>query len=106
MKRSPIKRSSTAAKRKARFARAFGSKERVRQIQQSPCLVCGKVPSEAAHVRSRGAGGGPDDLVPLCSGHHSEQHTAGTKTFEKRHGLDLRAEADKHAQGGSHDLAG
>lgn len=39
--------------------------------------------SDAAHVRSRGAGGGdePGNLLPLCRNHHIEQHAHGWKRF-------------------------
>jgi hypothetical protein len=45
---------------------------------------------QAAHVRTRGAGG-PDrgNLVPLCAKHHGLQHEMGIKSFEKQYDLDL-----------------
>jgi hypothetical protein len=50
--------------------------------------------SDAAHVRSRGAGGNDEaNLVPLCRDHHQEQHRIGIRSFETRYGLDLKAEA-------------
>jgi len=54
-------------------------------------------PIEAAHVRSRGAGGTRRDLVPLCQGHHREQHARGVVTFEKTYGVNLDAEARRIA---------
>jgi len=84
-----------------RFERGFGSLERVEFIQSLPCIVCGRGPVEAAHAKSRGAGGGPDDLLPLCGGpdgHHAEQHRIGVRTFEKRHGVNLKASAAVHAR--------
>jgi hypothetical protein len=54
---------------------------------------------EAAHVRS-GTDGGlgvkPSDTytIPLCSDHHAEQHRIGEASFEKRHGINMRAIAD------------
>ena len=54
------------------------------------CAICGWRPVEAAHVRSRGAGG--DDvgnIVPLCAAHHREQHTRGIKTFQTKYRIDL-----------------
>ncbi|MCA9636547.1 MAG: hypothetical protein KC420_11020 [Myxococcales bacterium] len=62
-------------------------------LSWSPCGG----PTEAAHVRSRGAGGTRRDLVPLCQRHHSEQHRIGIKTFAERHSLDLTAEAQRIA---------
>lgn len=73
-------------------------------IRTQPCLLAAETPCtcggwvdtvtkgyriEAAHVRSRGAGGGDDQVVPLCSRHHAEAHRIGHKSFAKRHGLDL-----------------
>jgi hypothetical protein len=49
----------------------------------------GRPVTEVAHVRSRGAGGGDDQVVPLCGRHHGEQHRIGIRSFENRHGLDL-----------------
>ena len=91
MKRTPMKR--TNRKRKAAaFSKAFGDIDRVAFVRGLGCLICGD-PAEAAHVRSRAAGGGPDDLVPLCRVHHRSQHSLGIRTFEFRHGLDLTAAA-------------
>lgn len=43
------------------------------------CKVCGRIGSDPAHIKSRGAGG--DDvewnLMPLCRAHHQEQHKVG-----------------------------
>lgn len=47
----------------------------------------------AAHVRSKGAGGVAEHLVPLCMLHHDESHVIGIRTFEARHELDLTAAA-------------
>lgn len=68
-------------------------------IRLLPCLVNGDGarcfgPIQAAHVRSRGAGGGDfDNLMPLCMGHHAEQHAVGIRTFAARYEVDLEAEA-------------
>jgi hypothetical protein len=105
VKRSPLKRGRSLARgkaikranprrRKAAHARNFGDEAAL--VRSLPCLVCGGL-AEPAHVTSRGAGGGRFDLVPLCRTHHDEQHSAGVETFAERHGLDLRAEADRVA---------
>lgn len=61
-------------------------------IRSLPCCICGRI-AEAAHVRSRGAGGTDYQTVPLCHGHHMEQHTIGIKTFQARYAIDLQAAA-------------
>ena len=53
---------------------------------------------EAAHAKSRGAGGDRRHLIPLCAAHHAEQHRRGVRTFEHLYDLDLRAEADRIAR--------
>ena len=86
------------ARRSAKeFRRAYGSRERVHAIQAMPCVVCGALPSQNAHVRSRGAGGGAADIVPMCMAHHREQHDAGIETFEARYSINLAAEAARVA---------
>ena len=80
------------------YERAFG--DRGELVRAMPCLLLGSGcwgPIEAAHVRSRGAGGTRRDLVPLCARHHREQHDRGIRTFQERHGVDLRAAADQLA---------
>lgn len=39
------------------------------------------------HIRSRGAGGddSAENLLPLCTSHHTEIHQIGTDTFAERH---------------------
>lgn len=55
---------------------------------------------EAAHVR-RGTDGGvgmkPSDCyaLPLCSGHHGEQHRTGEQTFEKKYRFAMKSVADR-----------
>jgi hypothetical protein len=94
-------RKSIAPKNRKRSATAldqdFG--EEAKTVRALPCLVAGccMVPSEPAHVKSRGAGGGRFDIVPLCHAHHREQHGRGIRTFSKIYGLDLRLEADRVA---------
>lgn len=44
------------------------------EIRKLRCFACGaSPPSEAHHIRSRGAGGGDDhyNMLPLCSFHHT-----------------------------------
>lgn len=79
-------------------------------IRTLPCAVrprCASRDVHAHHVRL-GTGGGtglkPGDAwtVPLCPAHHSELHQVGARTFEARHGLDLRALAERLAQQSPH----
>lgn len=80
--------------RKARlFEEQFGSVAFVKWVRLQECAVCGSWPSEAAHATSRGAGGKADDILPLCPVHHHEQHQHGVRTFEKAHGIDMKAKA-------------
>lgn len=44
---------------------------------------------EAHHSTTRGAGGGDETVVPLCSAAHQEGHTIGWTTFERRYRVDL-----------------
>lgn len=67
----------------------FHSVQRVLFVQSLPCVVCGYLPSQNAHVKSRGAGGGYTDIIPLCYTHHLEQGQIGIKTFAKKYHLDL-----------------
>lgn len=51
---------------------------------------------QAAHVKSRGAGGDSTHLIPLCTAHHAEQHAVGIKTFAAKYGLDLESLAAEY----------
>lgn len=63
-----------------------------------PAGCDGKI--EAAHVR-RGTDGGigskPGDnwTLPLCSGHHAEQHRIGEQSFEKKYRLSMKQIAER-----------
>lgn len=78
---------------KRRRARDFGSKADF--VRALPCLVCGTKPSEPHHFPTRGAGGTSKDLTPLCTEHHREFHGTGAKTFQRRHGINLRIRAEE-----------
>lgn len=66
-------------------------------IRTLPCSVVGcRGPSVCAHVRQNTGGGTgikPHDrwTVPLCDNHHKEQHAIGHVSFDRKHGIDLRA---------------
>jgi Rad52/22 family double-strand break repair protein len=58
------------------------SKEHLQFVAQHPCLICGRSPSHAHHVRfaqSKGLGLKVSDefTVPLCAIHHSKNHSSG-----------------------------
>jgi len=63
-------------------------KKHLAKIRKQPCLVrneeCfGNV--VAHHTISVGAGGSDKDTAPLCIRHHSEVHTIGKLTFQKKY---------------------
>lgn len=75
----------------------------LRLIRQLPCLICGRYPAEAAHIRygdaehgkpKTGAGEKPDDkwTLPLCAEHHrtgkDAQHGAGERRWWESWGVD------------------
>lgn len=69
-------------------------------IRLMPCLICGKVPSDPAHIRSSslrygkrqtGMAEKPSDVwvLPLCRFHHEEQHRHGNELqFYAGYGID------------------
>jgi hypothetical protein len=44
------------------------------------------VPNQNSHLRSRGAGGGPDDVISQCLACHAALHSDGIETFCARRG--------------------
>jgi len=64
--------------------RRVRDREHVRYVATHPCLVCGRQPSDAHHLRfaqSRALGRKVSDefTVPLCRGHHREVHRHGNE---------------------------
>ena len=62
--------------------RRVRDREHVRHVAQQSCLVCGRKPCDAHHLRfaqSRALGRKVSDefTVPLCRGHHRELHRHG-----------------------------
>lgn len=84
-------------RRERRFRKGFGSEDRAAWVSGQPCIVCGERPSENAHVKSRGAGGTKEDVVPMCRYHHQQQHDIGVQSFSELHHIDLtRAARETH----------
>lgn len=132
MKRSPLRRKARLApvnrKRKAAaFKKNFGLK--AAWIRERDCAVAFRRPLrplpdsdsktedalivvgwlglcagpvEAAHAKTRGAGGTAADLVPLCQYHHRRQHMLGIKTFGARYGVDLAEMAESYDHAWEH----
>ena len=62
--------------------RRIRDREHVRFVAKQPCLICGRQPSDAHHLRftqSRALGRKVSDefAVPICRGHHRELHRSG-----------------------------
>jgi 5-methylcytosine-specific restriction endonuclease McrA len=56
------------------------------------CEVCGRPgPNDAAHIRSKGAGGGDElwNLMTLCRKDHQIQHAMGIESFVEKYGLPI-----------------
>ena len=59
--------------------RRVRDREHTKYVTKQPCLICGRAPSDAHHLRfaqSRALGSKVSDefTVPLCRGHHREVH--------------------------------
>jgi len=62
--------------------RRVRDRDHVRHVAKQPCLICGRQPADAHHLRfaqSRALGRKVSDefTVPLCRGHHREVHRYG-----------------------------
>jgi hypothetical protein len=62
--------------------RRVRDRNHVKAVAQHPCLICGRRPADAHHLRfaqSRALGRKVSDefTVPLCRGHHREVHRCG-----------------------------
>ncbi len=104
-RRSPLRRSVVALKRRTKvknanrrrkhkeFVRCYGSKDRCAWVQAQPCIICGLMPSENAHITSDGAGRKADarQIVPLCRTCHLEFHQHGRAEFEHAYEINLPA---------------
>jgi ERF superfamily len=74
--------------------RRFRDKEHVKFVAKQACLVCGRRPADAHHLRfaqHRALGRKVSDefIVPLCRGHHREAHRCGDEAaWWKNAGVD------------------
>ena len=74
--------------------RRIRDREHVKSVARQPCLVCGRIPTDAHHLRyaqSRALGHKVSDefTVPLCRGHHREVHRCGDeRAWWKKNGID------------------
>jgi hypothetical protein len=65
--------------------RRVRDRHHVKAVAKRPCLICGRQPADAHHVRfaqHRALGRKVSDefTVPLCRGHHRELHRCGDET--------------------------
>ena len=99
--RQPVRPAGTAAADgidKSRLThpepRRFRDKEHVKFVAKQACLVCGRRPADAHHLRfaqHRALGRKVSDefIVPLCRGHHREAHRCGDEAaWWKNAGVD------------------
>jgi len=74
--------------------RRVRDREHVRYVTKQSCLICGRRPSDAHHLRyaqNRALSRKVSDefTVPLCRGHHREVHRSGDEaTWWKKAGID------------------
>jgi hypothetical protein len=74
--------------------RRVRDRDHVRYVTQQSCLICGRRPSDAHHLRfaqSRALSRKASDefTVPLCRGHHREVHRSGDEaTWWEKAGID------------------
>src|SRR5262249_39623274 len=62
--------------------RRIRDREHVKSVATQPCLVCGRHPADAHHLRfaqspALGRKVSDEFTVPLCRGHHREVHRCG-----------------------------
>jgi hypothetical protein len=76
-------------------------KAHLRRVAQQPCLICGRLPAQAHHLKflePRGLSLKPSDAfaVPLCRLHHRALHDLGDEqAWWQQHKIDPVPEAQR-----------
>lgn len=108
--RSPVRRSGSGQKQRRAAvvdksvlafptSRRIRDRDHVKSVAKQPCLICGRRPADAHHLRfaqSRSLGHKVSDefTIPLCRGHHREVHRCGDEVaWWKKTGVDPIAAA-------------
>ena len=79
--------------------RRIRDRDHVKSIAKQPCLVCGRRPADAHHLRfaqspALGRKVSDEFTVPLCRGHHRELHRCGDEAaWWNKTGIDPTAAA-------------
>src|SRR5262249_33643758 len=79
--------------------RRIRDREHVKSVTKQPCLVCGRRPADAHHLRvaqppALGRKVSDEFTVPLCRGHHREIHRCGDEAaWWGKTGIDAAAAA-------------
>jgi len=79
--------------------RRIRDREHVKSVAKQPCLVCGRRPADAHHLRfaqspALGRKASDEFTVPLCRGHHREVHRCRDESvWWKKTGIDATAAA-------------
>jgi hypothetical protein len=79
--------------------RRIRDREHVKSVAKQPCLVCGRRPADAHHLRfaqspALGRKVSDEFTVPLCRGHHREVHRCGDESvWWDKTGIDATAAA-------------
>src|SRR5262249_34647239 len=74
--------------------RRYRNRDHLRFVVQQPCLLCGRKPSDAHHIRfvqprALGRKASDEFAVPLCRSHHRAVHRGGDeKAWWKQAGID------------------
>jgi hypothetical protein len=74
--------------------RRYRNRDHLRFVMQQPCLLCGRKPSDAHHIRfvqprALGRKASDEFAVPLCRSHHRAVHRVGDeKAWWAQSGID------------------